>query len=291
MPITVHEKPAGRKQRRSSNSTAEIGYLIFGTTDEHLAGVALQSVVPPIYQGLVLDSIEAELISTSDAIGGICEGRVTYCTAEKKEQKDQQNQQQEAGDAPTFNFSVSGGTVHIERSLETVYAKTVLGADAPSFKGLIGVQDPTQPPAGHDVDDVEFEWTEQHFLPPAAVTTAYINTLIGLYGRTNLAPFRGRPADTVKYMGTTGSKRGDKDWDLTFRFVAKDHETIFLQEFSEAVPKNAFDVLWTTTVPILDQDSEGKVYLVRRDGAVYVERVCSRGDFSELGIGTAELIL
>ena len=113
MPVTVQE----RFGRRLSDNSAELVYLIKGTTDDGTARAALLSETGDFHDGLVRDDTEVEELEGLDAYLGV----VRYVSSG--------GQPPETGES-SFSFDTSGGTQHITQSLATVgtYASPSIAA-------------------------------------------------------------------------------------------------------------------------------------------------------------------
>jgi len=57
------------------------------------------------------------------------------------------------------------------------------------------------------------------------VTPAYKTTLFALTGTVNSGAFEGFAAGEVLFLGASGSKRGEEDWEITYRFAASPNAT------------------------------------------------------------------
>jgi len=84
-------------------------------------------------------------------------------------------------------------------------------------------------------------------------------------------------------LGASGSKRGQEDWEITFRFAASPNVTGLVIGDIRGINKKGWEYLWVRYTD--DEDAAAKT-LVKRPIAAYVEQVYPYGDFSGLGIGT-----
>jgi len=83
-------------------------------------------------------------------------------------------------------------------------------------------------------------------------------------------------------LGASGSKRGDADWEITFRFAASPNRTNFQVGPITVAAKKGWEYLW---VRYADAEDATVKVLVKRPVAAYVEKVYPDGSFAALGIG------
>ena len=86
------------------------------------------------------------------------------------------------------------------------------------------------------------------------------------------------------FLGASGSKRGEEDWEITFRFAASPNRTGITVGDITGIAKKGWEYLW---VRYADAEDAAAKALVKKPVAVYVEKVYEDGDFSGLGIGTS----
>jgi hypothetical protein len=251
--------------REVGSDSAELAYIIRGTDDGFAAKVALDSVAPVLFAGLAYQSSHVERIAEE-----IWEGTVRYGQLERPE----------TGDS-SYQFDTGGGTQHITQSLQTVGRYAPPGKTAPDFQGAIGVTHDNV--EGVDITVPVYNFSETHYIPSTSVTPAYKATLFFLTGKVNAGPFRGFAPGEVLFLGASGSKRGQDDWEITFRFAASPNVTGLVIGDITGINKKGWEYLWVRYAD--DEDAAAKV-LVKKPIAAYVEQVYQYGDFSGLGIGT-----
>jgi len=181
----------------------------------------------------------------------------------------------------SYQFDTGGGTQHITQSLATVGRYAPPGKTAPDFQGAIGVTHDNV--EGVDITVPVYNFSELHYIASSLVTGAYKATLFYLTGRVNNAPFRGFAAGEVLFLGASGSKRGQEDWEISFKFAASPNMTGLTIGDITGIAKKGWEYLW---VRYADAEDAAAKALVKRPAAVYVEKVYLDGDFSLLGIGT-----
>ena len=265
MPITVHEKWESRETTEGENPSIDLAYIVRGTDSDLTAKSALMAATPVFYDGLVRQSLHIQRIAQD-----IWEGSVRYG----------QLQPPETGDS-TYQFDTGGGTQHITQSLATVGRYAPPGKVAPDFRGAIGVTHDNV--EGVDITVPVCHFSETHYIASALVTGGYKATLFALTGKVNGAAFRGFSPGEVLFLGASGSKRGQDDWEITFRFAASPNVSGLQLGNITGINKKGWEYLWVRYAD--DEDAAAKV-LVKKPIAAYVEQVYPYGDFSGLGIGT-----
>jgi len=265
MPIAVHEKWESRETTEGESPSIDLIYIVRGTDDDLAAKAALAAAAPVLYDGLVRQSLHIERVSED-----VWEGSVRYGKL----------QPPETGDS-TYQFDTGGGTQHITQSLQTVGRYAPPGKTAPDFQGAIGVTHDNV--EGVDITVPVYNFSETHYIASSLVTGAYKATLFYLTGKVNGFPFRGFAVGEVLFLGASGSKRGQDDWEITFRFAASPNLTGLQVGSIAGISKKGWEYLWVRYAD--DEDAAAKV-LVKKPIAAYVEQVYDYGNFSGLGIGT-----
>jgi len=270
MPVVVEEKLESRELTAGDSATAELLYTIRGTADDAEAQSELASVSPLYHSGLPRKTLRVSpvFVDVNNPDGCIWDGTVSYA----------RDVRPETGES-VFSFDTGGGTQHITQSLATVGKHAAPGQAAPDFGGAIGVtRDSVE---GVDITVPVYNWTETHYLDDVYVTGSYKVTLFHLTGKVNQQTFRGFEPGEVLFLGASGSKRGEGDWEITFRFAASPNRWNLAVGQIAGIRKRGWEYLW---VRYVDDEDEG--VLVKRPAAVYVEQVYEYGDFRRLGIGT-----
>ena len=263
MAVTVYEKWDSRETTIAEDSSVDLRYIIRGTDDDAAANSALLAASPVLYGGLVRQSAHTERIA-EDA----WEGSVRYGMLEPPE----------TGDS-SFSFDTGGGTQHITQSLATVGAYSASGPP-PNFKGAVGAtRDSVE---GVDITVPVYNFSETHYIDAVLVTGAYKAALFSLTGTVNNAPFRGFAAGEVSFLGAAGSKRGQDDWEISYRFAASPNVVGLVVGDITGIAKRGWEYLWVRYQDTEDTDAK---MLVKRPVAVYVEQVYPYGNFAGLGIG------
>ena len=264
MAITVTEKFGSRETNEGESPSIDLLYTIKGSDDDIEVKANLLAASPVLYDGLVRQTAHI------DQIGPLLwDGSVRY--GERK--------RPDTGES-SFSFDTGGGTQHITQSLETLGSYAPPDKTPPDFQGAIGATGESV--EGVDVTVPVYSFSETHYVAAENVTQAYKAALFALTGRVNVAPFRGFAAGEVLFLGASGSKRGEEDWEITFRFAASPNATGITVGEITGISKRGWDYLW---VRYQDAEDTTAKALVKRPVAAYVERVYYDGDFSGLGIG------
>ena len=273
MTAVVGEKFESRKVTTGESPTVELVYFISGTQDDQEVKTSLAAVAPTFYSGTTAEgnliSLPLQSLRIEPLGGGIWDGIASYGRRKPKE----------TGDS-TFSFDTGGGTQHITQSLETVGKHAVPGPP-PDFGGAIGVTHDNV--EGVDVQVPVYSFAETHYIDVDFVTNAYKSTLFRLTGKVNNDAFRGLQAGEVLFQGASGSRRGEEDWEISFRFAASPNVVGLQVGGIGGINKKGWEYLWVRYADA--EDADAKV-LVKKPSAAYVERVYDLADFSQLGIGT-----
>jgi len=267
---TLTEKIDSRETVTGERPSVTMHYILDGTSDDLTAKTLLLNSTPTTYDGLVRDECTLEPIFVDTTTGrGKWACTVRYVAPEY--------QPPEVGES-SFAFDTGGGTQHITQSLATVGSYAPAGKTAPDFKGAIGVTHDNV--EGVDITVPVYNFSETHYIPDAEVNKA---AYFALTGKVNNAPFKGLAAGECLFLGASGSKRGEDDWEITFRFAASPNRTNIQIGNITVASKKGWEYLW---VRYADTEDAGSNTLVKQPVAVYVEKVYEEGDFSALGIGT-----
>jgi len=267
MSIVVTERFGSGSSVEGESPSVELLYQVDGTNSDIDAKIAMSAASPLLYDGLIRQTSQIEPVGPF-----IWNGSVTYGLRKPPE----------TGDS-SFNFDTGGGTQHLTQSLETVGKYAPPDMVAGDFKGAIQV-DKDGKPEGVDVTTPIYSFSETHYVDAELVTGEYKGTLFGLTGRVNDAEFRGFAAGEVLFLGATGAKRGEEDWEITFRFAASPNVVNLDVGDIVVTSKKGWEYLWVRYEESEDEDAVPKC-MVSRPVAAYVEKVYHDGDFSGLGIG------
>jgi hypothetical protein len=270
MPTTVEE--FSRSPRITGDfhqSTREIAYKIRGTTDPDAAYSALVAAAPV---SVTVDGVTlAKRVFTVDyADFELFDGTVTYS------KKSLDNEELQAGES-SYQFETGGGSKHVSYALAT----TKYPASAPDMANAVNFD-------GEKINGVEvqapvFNFSETHVIAAASVTGAYKLALFNATGKMNNATFKGFAQGEVLFLGASGSKRGDDDWEISFRFAASPNATGLTVAGITGIAKKGWEYLWVNWCKEVDGATNA---LKPKAQGVYVQQVYEYANFATLGIGT-----
>ena len=272
MAITVDEKPDSRE---SSDDSATLTYLVRGTADAAAARAALAAETPPTHEDLVRRTcaVEPVCIDSENPAACVWTGTVQYGQTS--------DVSRETGDT-IFSFDTGGGTQHVV----TAAPGTSISGYAPDEETAppaCGIGDNGERCEGADIMVPVYHFSETHYLPDAFVTPEYKQILFQCTGKTNLDAFRGFEIGEVLFLGASGSKRGEEDWEVAFRFAARPNRTDFwVANETILVPScKGWEYLW---LRFESKEDDGSHRMYRRAIAAYVVPVYEEFLFSSLGI-------
>jgi hypothetical protein len=261
---------------RLSDDSAELVYLVTGTTDETAARSTLAAEAPTLLDGRARDSLEVVEFDERD---DHWLGFARYKADDADHDGSAPAVPEDVGDS-TFTFNVGAGTSRVLTSLDTVGAYGT-GATTNDNGGLVnatpdGVE-------GVDIVTPTYEWAETHVLADSAITLAYRGTLFGLVGKVNNASFKGTAAGETLFLGATGQQRADGPWTITYSFASRPNVTGRTIGSINGIAVKGWEHVWVRSRPKL---IAGLGEIGREPVAVYVERLYDSASFSGLGIGT-----
>lgn len=279
MSVTIKERFNSRPRTVDKNGAVELRYWAKGSDDDQVITDLALDTLPEDYIDLPRQRVRVEPLGAGiwDIVGEYAPNNRT--NVERREPEPPPK----VGDVK-ISFDTTGGTKHITHSKETVQTVPAAGyTDVPDFHGGINVTDDGV--EGVDVVVPQCTYAEEHQIAAATVTLAYLNTLVGLTGKTNNATWRGFAAGELLFMGAKVDGRlGEDFYTVTFSFSASPNVTgLEIGGAIDGIAKDGHEYVWVATERVEDATA-GK--LILRPLAAYVERVYDAGDFSALGIGT-----
>lgn len=127
------------------------------------------------------------------------------------------------------------------------------------------------------------EFTIPRLKPIADVDNAYIDSVSDLLLTTNDASFEGFAAGEVLFLGLTGSRQGDGDWQLYYKFGRNPNETGLSVGTAAGsitgINKEGWEYLWVYYKPYEDATRK---FLATDPYAAFVAQVFEDGDFTGL---------
>lgn len=255
----------GQEFSQGQNPTGVNRYQVMGTDDRTLARMLADAASPLLVDGLVKQQIHVTELG-----GELWEADVQYGTAER-------------GEPGSVEWSLEiggGGSQHITQSLETIQRYP---AGARNFHGalLVRGQNGDLQADGIDIDVTRFAWSETHHFEYSQVGIDYLDTLFSLRGKVNDADWRIFSKGEVRFMGVSGSGKGEYTFPLTFQFEASPNATGLTVGDITGVDKEGWQYLWVFYEKDEDLTADGKII---QPAGVYVEKVYEYGDFDALGL-------
>ncbi len=264
--ITWGERPGTAKVSKDS---ATLNYVLSGVTDRTIAYALAAGYSSVLFGGLFRSDVQVNQIGPD-----LFHCDISYGPAAKKEPQ--------AGDW-SWNFDTTGATKHITHGIAHVATYPTTGAPY-DHKGLIGVS--SDGVEGVDVPDKAFKWSETHQLLLADYGFTY-STILGQYtGQKNTATFRGFPAGTVRFDGSSGGQ-SSKDpiiAEYNYNFAVSPDETGLTIGAITGIAKTGWDYLWVRCAEKTDSTLKTTTLTPVQ---VEVEKVMNSFDFALLGIGTS----
>lgn len=271
MSITVTElaieSRTGEVSVDGRSSTAELVYIVQGTSISNIAVDAVRSTAPTVFNGLIRRRFSFEPMSNS-----AWKVAVSYDSAKRLQVNEFEYE---------FDIGTQSQRVTQSKKTEAIFRSPYSGVTtAPFYKGAINVQEGRV--QGVDVEIPTFQWTETYIFPAEVVTETYKNTLYNLCATKNNAFFRGKAAGEVLFGGCRGRLRNEDEFSISFQFVASPN-VANLQVNGMIINKKGHDFIWFVYADTRDTGTGFNV--VKQPVFAYVEKVYEDGDFSLLGIG------
>lgn len=282
MSFTVYPKPQARGAVGTSRNEHEQLYIALGSGSEDDLRAALVAAIARTYNQMPLERIDYD---------ELVDGKCYECTA--------RYQTPEIVDltvpgTSSYSFAITAATQHITQSRQQVGTYTGPGVFPVDYGGAIGV-DMDGTVQGTDIPVPQFAFDETHLFADSAVTSAFKGVIFSLAAKTNAAPFKGLAIGEGLFMGATGGKRADSNWEITFNTAGSPNATNLV--IGEGTPygpitvaaKKGWEYLWVEYVQTEVTVGGGltpKKRLATVPLQANVERVYDPGDFTLLGIGT-----
>lgn len=267
------EQIDSRSFSKGENPRVTFVFKVFDTDDQEVAEATASAVCPAVYGSPSFGVLVKQEVQGEPRGPGLWNVDVIYGASKMGE----------VGEVE-WEFDVgTGGSAHLSTSLETVGSHAASGTP-PDFNRAINVkrEGAFLKAQGIDVDDTKFTWSETHYLSHALVNSfTYINTLMGLRGKTNDGAWRGFAEGEVRFLNARGRGRGEWTVPVTFSFAAGPNLTDLEVGSITGIDKKAFEYMWA--FHDYEEDAAASA-LVLAPTAVYVERIFESGDFAALGI-------
>lgn len=277
--VAIAKEIVGRSGDRNINDGSrsfERPWVVYGAASELEAQGAVFLEAPGLVDGLVLTHVSA---NETDA-QGVYDCMANYGLPLPPEPKSPLD----IGES-SFHFEVATQAQRVFHPLQPqmVYPRSGLAAPADSSGWLIGQQGDGSQPEGVEVFEPIASFSETHILALGTVTASMQRTLLRVVGKLNQFSFRGWQAEEVMCTGVSGSQRSGEDWEVSFRFGVREHQTgLTICEIS-GIDKKGWQYIWPR-------------YSLKKDGSepilantvdyIVVADVHLKTNFAVLGIGS-----
>lgn len=269
MAIVFDYRPTGIE---TTSDGARIPYVLTGENNEQTVRLYVKANTPKLFGTFYRKEIRLTHIAIA-----CWNVDVEYATFDKKEK--------ELNDV-RWSFDTTGKTKHVTQGLCHVATYSSPGRTAIDHKGAIGVTDDSV--EGVDVTDKAYKWTEVWQLPKDAYNFAYSTILGELTGCMNASYFRGFPAYTVQFGGSTGGAlSGDgtlREFNYSFEVSPSEYD-LSVGDIT-GINKIGWDYASVRYESSDDQDAKKTT---PKPLQVDVDRVLRYINFSILGIGSGVL--
>ncbi|MBY0513088.1 MAG: hypothetical protein K2P78_04155 [Gemmataceae bacterium] len=175
---------------------------------------------------------------------------------------------------PEWNFDTTGGSLRITQSKQTRSKTKRGGGNAPDYKQAIGVTRDSVEGCEIFAPKLEFSVTIQKL----QVSTGFMRDIAYGVGYTNKQAWYGFPADTVLFLGASGSAKPGERFSITYKFAAgENRKNVEIAPGLTIPEKRAWDYVWCSYANDVNQN-----FVVQLPVAAYVERVYDSIDFDFL---------
>jgi hypothetical protein len=241
-------------------------YLVTEATDELDALDAVALVAPTVYDNLNIVDFDYEEVRYPD----VWEITAIYAQASPQLLI-------ETGSAE-YSFDIAVESQRILQAYSTVNSYVVSGV-ATDYHEAIGIDPATKQAEGADVLVPISSFQVTYAPANAVVTTVYQKTVRTLVGKVNNGAFNDHAAGEVLFVGASGRKRTDADWELSFRFDVRPNQTGLVIGDITGINCNGWDLI----DPIYERAVDNNRY-IQKPVQVDIKRVYQYADFSVLGL-------
>lgn len=141
-----------------------------------------------------------------------------------------------------FDIGLSSERIYMPLGVQQVY-KRILDDGKPPKIHLIGDQGDGKPPAGVELLVPEITFGGTRYIKQSAWTGSSRNTILRLIGKVNSTPFSDWDVGEVLCAGISGSRRGQDDIQLNFRFRVRENVTVVTDGFPD-IDKLGWEYIW-----------------------------------------------
>ncbi len=262
MTIKVHQdhfSPELNETRRGLGSTADLTYFITGTSSWSAARAALLAEVSDTFDSTILKKIRLVQIGLE-----LFEASLNYSDAITSQ--------------PRWSFDTTGNTARVTHGFSEFRFGPGGADDAniPSMDGALQVIDGKVEGTEIVIPGLKFQITRA--VPKWFMNDAYVDVIESLTGSVNQASYANRAAQSLLFLGATGSQSSKGNPEVTYYFVAGKHATLQIGQIS-GITKKAHQFLW---VDWADVDIETAKRLAKLARGVYTNDVYPIRDWEPL---------
>lgn len=263
------------KRVRSGNDTFSIRWIVIGAESPLAAEAYLISKgLPPAYYDFrILGASTAKLAQLMDYSWEeqVEDGAFIFTANYSVEWLDT--------DEYSVQISTGGGSVRVTSSFGTLrYAPA--GQVAPDFKSAIDVQDGKPQGIDRVIPSTMITLTYRMTRPANPLAFSLLSdSLVGTY---NVAPFLGRAAGELLYLGGDGNFGNKIDPEMQFSWAASKNAILAIGDIA-GIAKAGHDYLWLMYEDV-KEGTGADTFVVTKPRAAYVERIYTPGDHSLLGL-------
>ena len=291
MSITVHE--LYRRKRTFNESPEETREYIITPAAVHThsadsteandveQALASGAGTNPAFGGIngMIGSLVLKSVDMQEMEGkiGCWEATATWGPAKKRDKP--------AVNTEEISFDITPQTVKITQnpngsSATTGYIKAGMSEEPNDYGGGIGYNGKTFDGCDYVVPSLSFTITQ--YIPMTTMTNSFVKGIADTVGTVNDASFRGHAAREVLFMGASGSKRNDDEYQISFKFAAQKNASGVTLGSIGGISKTGWDHLW---VYYLELEDANQKYMTKAPLMAYVEQLyVSRSFPTYLGV-------
>lgn len=180
----------------------------------------------------------------------------------------------------SLSFDISGQSVRITHSRETVSIWDTPGRIGPDFAGAINAREDGTI-EGVDILVPFFSYTLTRTYAASDISGAWVLTAARIVGSVNVSSYHGFEAGELLLTRVSGQQRSDGEWDITFSFAVSFNETDLRVGDITGIVKDGWDYLW---VYYEETEDTARSRTNKKPISAFVERVYRRTNYSALGI-------
>jgi hypothetical protein len=245
-----HFFESGTESATSGDDTRSLEYFVTGTDSYAVARAAFESYFSLNHDGLQLQKYRLKQLGTQ-----LWKVTTNYGNSITQSQ--------------SFRVDTTGATLRLTHGFsETRYGPGGDNSTVPPQDAALNVQDGRI--EGHEKIIPSMSLTLRDKYPRDWITDAYLDSVENLTGTINAAPFGGRGAETLLFLGATINQPASGDAECEFKFLSGRHIQNLTLGSVTGINKKAHQFLW----PLWDTvDDTGANRNRKQIAGVYVNDV------------------